>query len=102
LAARAERLAALLTQRLPGYRVDTADCECQIGSGSLPDQALPSMAVRIGHDDEKRVPALQTALRRLAVPVIGRISQGSLWLDMRGAQPLEELEGVLSTLEAAS
>jgi L-seryl-tRNA(Ser) seleniumtransferase len=101
LTARARRVAAVMAQHLPGYRVEIAEGECQIGSGSLPDQALPSVAVRIGHDDEKRIPALQAALRGLAVPVIGRISQGSVWLDMRGAQPLEELEGVLSTLEAA-
>ncbi|MFU8817727.1 MAG: L-seryl-tRNA(Sec) selenium transferase [Pseudomonadales bacterium] len=99
LEARAQRLTPLLAARLAGYGVAISESHCQIGSGSLPDQSLPSVAVRIHHPHEKRLPALQSALRALPVPVIGRISQGALWLDMRGAQPLGELETVLATLE---
>jgi L-seryl-tRNA(Ser) seleniumtransferase len=100
LEARAAHLTELLSQRLPGYRVATAASECQIGSGSLPDQSLPSVALCIGHDDDKRLQALQVALRGLPVPVIGRLSQGTVWLDMRGAEPLDELAATLSTLLA--
>lgn len=99
LAARAARLTPLLGARLPHYRLDTVASDCQIGSGSLPDQALPSIALRIQPPQEKHLPALLAALRSLAVPVIGRVSQGALWLDMRGAQPLDELESVLANLE---
>jgi L-seryl-tRNA(Ser) seleniumtransferase len=100
LTARAQRLRGVLGPRLPGYQIESARSECQIGSGSLPDQALPSMAVRIGHADEKRLPALQAAFRALPVPVIGRIRQGALWLDMRGAEPLVDLEAALAALPA--
>lgn len=98
LEARAARLRDLLSRRLPGYGVAVAESACQIGSGSLPDQSLPSVALRISHGDDKRLPALQTALRALPVPVIARLSQGSVWLDMRGADPLDELERTLSAL----
>jgi len=100
LVARAARLRDLLAQRLPGYGVVAAESECQIGSGSLPDQSLPSVALRITHEDDKRLQALQAALRKLPVPVIARLSQGSVWLDMRGAERLDELAATLSALVA--
>jgi L-seryl-tRNA(Ser) seleniumtransferase len=100
LSARARDVAAVLADRLPGYRIDTPASESQIGSGSLPDQALPSVAVRISHDDNGLLPPLQGALRGLSVPVIGRIGQNSLWLDMRGAEPMDELRAVLAELSA--
>jgi L-seryl-tRNA(Ser) seleniumtransferase len=102
LQARGERVAARLQSRLPGYTVDISASRCQIGSGSLPDHTLPSVAVRIDHPRSKSLSALLETLRQLPVPVIGRLGQGALWLDMRGADPLEELESVLTDLEPPS
>lgn len=97
---RAAAVAATLANRLPGCQVDIAPGESQIGSGSLPDRTIPSVCVRISADTETRVRALHEHLRKLAVPVIGRVQQGSVWLDMRGAEHLDDLCATLTGLDA--
>ena len=68
--------------------VDVAMVQSQIGSGSLPVDLLPSFALRIALLAPKRgagraLDAVAAALRRLAIPVVGRISNGALLLDLR-------------------
>jgi L-seryl-tRNA(Ser) seleniumtransferase len=97
---RASAVAAAIAPRLPDCHVEVAPGECQIGSGSLPDRTIPSVCVRISAASEHRVRELQTELRKLSVPVVGRVHQGALWLDMRGAEHLDDLCGSLSGLGA--
>ena len=79
--AQAHRLAPLLAQALGDrFAVEIAPCQSQIGSGALPLDTLPSAGLAVsgsGLDD------LAAALRRLPRPVIGRIEEGRLWLDLR-------------------
>ncbi len=102
LSARAERIAAALHRSAPAFRVTTCPSHCQIGSGALPDRTVPSVAVHVSHAREHAIRDLQDHLRRLAVPVIGRVQQGALWLDMRGADPLDDLEAQLGRLTLQS
>ncbi len=59
----------------------------QIGSGSLPIDLLPSAGLFVRCRESKstgrRLNALAAALRRLPVPVIGRIADNALILDLR-------------------
>jgi L-seryl-tRNA(Ser) seleniumtransferase len=96
LTARAEAVARALTAVLPTTRVSIENAPAQIGSGSLPEQELPSLCVKI---ETTSLDALATSLRKLSVPVISRIQKDALWLDMRGADPLDELLAVLGTLK---
>ena len=70
-----------------GYRVDVADCTSQVGSGALPLETLPSAGIAIAPVDRKgggrRLEALVSALRGLAVPVLGHVKDGALVLDLR-------------------
>jgi L-seryl-tRNA(Ser) seleniumtransferase len=91
LAERAEYLKNVLVPLLSEFTIGVAQADCQIGSGSLPDRRLPSMAVTIHHPEESRVRSLLKALRRLPVPVVGRLRDGQILLDMRGAARTEEL-----------
>ena len=91
LTERAARLCDLLSTSLGDFSIEVSQSECQIGSGSLPDRRLPSVAVTVSHDEESRVRSLLETLRRLPVPVIGRISDRRLWLDMRGAARIDAL-----------
>ena len=60
-------------------------CLSQIGSGALPVETLPSFAIAIesaaGQDSDLRRLAME--LRKLPRPVIGRIHDGRLLLDLR-------------------
>jgi L-seryl-tRNA(Ser) seleniumtransferase len=95
---RAERVRAALLPRLPGWEVAVQPSEAVIGSGALPDSPLTSVAVTLRHDQDSRARLLQARLRGLRVPVIARLQQDTVWLDMRGAEPEAELLEVLATL----
>ncbi|MFN3579512.1 MAG: L-seryl-tRNA(Sec) selenium transferase [Pseudomonas sp.] len=73
----------------------------QIGSGSLPIERLPSCAIALRPASSKRgsnrqLQALQAALRTLPVPIIGRLHDGQLLLDIRC---LDEEAQLLSQLQ---
>ena len=88
---RANAVLNTLAPLLPELQLSIEAADCQIGSGSLPDQTIRSICVRVSASEEKMIRELQTRLRQLPEPVVARISQGSLWLDMRGAERLDEL-----------
>jgi L-seryl-tRNA(Ser) seleniumtransferase len=62
--------------------VEVAECASQVGSGSLPIDRLPSAALRLSSATVKPA-AIAKALRALPIPVIGRIHEDAVWLDLR-------------------
>jgi L-seryl-tRNA(Ser) seleniumtransferase len=62
--------------------VGVEPCASQVGSGSLPVDRLPSVALRIASTEVKPV-AVAKALRALPIPVIGRVHEDAVWLDLR-------------------
>lgn len=83
IAAQAQRLLAPVTAMLPDYRVEVVDCTSQIGSGALPVETLPSAALAFTGEGGDAPERLAARLRALPLPVIGRISDGALLLDLR-------------------
>jgi L-seryl-tRNA(Ser) seleniumtransferase len=83
IAALAERLRPLV-QAYVGDKaqVSVAQCASQVGSGSLPVDRLPSAALRISSSGV-RPAAVSKLLRALPIPVIGRIHDDAVWLDLR-------------------
>ncbi len=67
------------------YMVDVVDCASQIGSGALPLDTLASAGLGFCATDGSggALDALAAALRALPIPVIGRIADGMLILDLR-------------------
>jgi L-seryl-tRNA(Ser) seleniumtransferase len=64
--------------------VTLADCGSQTGSGALPMSTVPSGGLALAPKGGGRaLDRLAAALRRLPVPVIGRIADGALVLDLR-------------------
>jgi L-seryl-tRNA(Ser) seleniumtransferase len=63
-------------------QVSVEQCASQVGSGSLPVDRLPSVALRVFSSDV-RPAAVAKALRALPIPVIGRIHDDAVWLDLR-------------------
>ena len=85
--ATAERIVGGFQAAFPDRMVEIETCRSQIGSGALPVDLLPSVAVTMqGHGLE----ALAASLRQLPRPVIGRIGQGRLGLDCRCLEEAEE------------
>jgi L-seryl-tRNA(Ser) seleniumtransferase len=74
------------------FDVRVAACASQIGSGAQPVEKLPSAALVITPRSGKgrALTALETRLRGLPVPVLGRIKDGALWLDLRCLAPRDE------------
>src|SRR5262247_601487 len=70
-----------------GYCLDVVPCESQVGSGTVPTETLRSAALAIrpstGRGAGRALTGLAAALRRLPVPVIGRIDEQALLLDLR-------------------
>jgi L-seryl-tRNA(Ser) seleniumtransferase len=84
----AERVRAVLAARVQGIAgVDVIACEAEFGSGALPTQRIPSVAVAIaplaarGRGTALR--RLAAAFRALPVPVIGRVQDDAYLLDCR-------------------
>ena len=94
---RASEVAKVL-KNIKDAEVETCASEAQLGSGALPGQLLESRAVTVGFAHAKRLRELEGALRELQPPVIARITDDRLVLDMRGAEPLDELVAALETL----
>jgi L-seryl-tRNA(Ser) seleniumtransferase len=67
--------------------VEIVGCQSQIGSGALPLVTLPSAGLAIRPSATRGagrlLKHLADALRRLPVPVIGRIEDQALLLDLR-------------------
>ena len=76
------------------YAVTAAAMSSQIGSGALPVDQLPSHGLAIRPAGGKRggLDRLEALLRGLPRPVIGRIADKTLWLDLRCLEPAEEPE----------
>jgi L-seryl-tRNA(Ser) seleniumtransferase len=90
-----KELDALATRLLPHFeaklgqvvQISVLPCESQIGSGALPSNTLASVGIALRslqkESGDKTLQALAAAFRGLEVPVIGRLSDGSLLFDLR-------------------
>ena len=83
-----------------GFRSEVTNCASEVGSGSLPQQMIPSAGIAIRpatpRGAGRALMALAAAFRQLPVPVIGRIADNALILDLRC---LEDEAGFARNLE---
>ncbi|CFQ17221.1 selenocysteine synthase [Yersinia enterocolitica] len=86
IAESAQRVLAALNSRYGAeFTLAVEACWSQIGSGSLPVDRLPSWAVTFTPKEGRgsALEALTVRWRGLAKPIIGRVADGRLWLDLR-------------------
>ena len=84
--AQAQRLAPVLSQALgESHQVRVEPCRSQIGSGALPVENIASfaLAIRCADGTDHSLRRLASAFRSLQRPVIGRLHDGALLLDLR-------------------
>ncbi|PZQ19808.1 MAG: L-seryl-tRNA(Sec) selenium transferase [Rhodanobacter denitrificans] len=69
----------------PDYVAEAVPMRSQIGSGALPVDRLPSHGIRIrpARRGAASVTRLEAQLRSWPRPVLGRIAEKALWLDLR-------------------
>jgi L-seryl-tRNA(Ser) seleniumtransferase len=85
----AERLAGQIAAAVQGtgFSVRVAECVSETGSGALPTCELASAGVALAPDGKRRprvtVNTLAAAFRALPIPVVGRIRNDELVLDLR-------------------
>ena len=78
------RIAPLLAKKLPAdYTIVAKACVSQIGSGALPIQNISSFGLVITAASDAKLRALSDAFRSLPYPVVGRINDKKLILDLR-------------------
>jgi L-seryl-tRNA(Ser) seleniumtransferase len=91
-----ERIApALVKIAGNGFQANVVECASQIGSGALPEERLPSAAVRLAlvagtKRPGKLLDQTLARFRELSVPVIGRIKEDALIFDARCLLPEDE------------
>jgi L-seryl-tRNA(Ser) seleniumtransferase len=81
IGARASRLAARIQGR-GGVSAEIRDAESVIGGGSTPGQSLPTRVVAVSRAGQS-APELETFLRRNSPPIIARVENGQVLLDLR-------------------
>ena len=84
---RAEALAA----RIAGYKlkIEVVDGESLLGGGAAPSSALPTRLLALTCEDLS-ADELTARLRRSEVPIIGRVDEGRVLLDLRTVFPEQD------------
>ena len=79
----APRARDILHERLGGeFRCEIIDATSQIGSGALPTEELPTVAIRVTHPNIS-ASAVADLFRRARPPIIGRVTDDGFQLDLR-------------------
>ncbi len=80
---RAQRLLRRIKNNAPSaYSISLHPTMSRVGGGAMPEHGLPSWAVAL-KPAPTSISALEQGLRKLSLPVIGRIEDDSFLLDMR-------------------
>jgi L-seryl-tRNA(Ser) seleniumtransferase len=105
IAAQAVRLCPAVAAAVgPGFTVAVADCASQIGSGALPLEAIPSAGLAVRPLRGGSLARLAAALRGLPTPIVARIEDKALVLDLRclddEAAFIADLAGLAEAIDA--
>ena len=93
IAGQAARLCEPLQAALGArFRVEVATMDGQVGSGAQPRTALPGAGLRIASNASRGggLQRLSERLRALPRPVLGRLADDALWLDLRCLDAADE------------
>jgi L-seryl-tRNA(Ser) seleniumtransferase len=96
LRARATNVAAAL--RLAGIEAQVVTTQSSPGGGAFPTAEIPSCAVALGAESDAT--SLEERLRLGNPPIIGRIADGCLLLDLRSILPRDDAELTSAVVQA--
>ena len=100
IVAQAERLLPVVTAALTplGFSASVSLCDSQVGSGALPTDTLPSAGIALRGPGGRAPERLAGRLRSLPTPIIARIHDGALLMDLRTLADDGDLISSLSDL----
>ena len=91
------RRAEDIRQRLHDAEVEIVESEASVGGGAFPTARIPSIALAIG----SRAESIEQRLRGGDPPVIARVAEGRVLIDLRTIFPSEDVE-LTAALRAAT
>lgn len=98
---KAEQLKTTLHKRLDSrYLLQIEPSLAQIGSGALPTEQIPSIAVTISASKQSDLLDLEKHFKTYPQPIIARMHQQKMWLDLRSVAEFGELVEMLETKQA--
>jgi len=89
LEARAESIRDSVGRAEKTLRIEVAPCHAFFGGGTSPEKPFASRALRVSHP-RLDASALARLLRERETPIVGRVEDASLWLDLRSIAPEED------------
>ncbi len=102
LARRAEQVAKQLRSGCPKLQVEVVESRSVLGGGAAPGSTLPTRVLAL-KCASVNADQLCACLRRWETPIIARVEDGRVLLDLRTVEPAQEaviLAALLSTVEA--
>jgi len=100
LARRAEEMTKLLRSSCPNLRVDVIESRSVLGGGAAPGSTLPTRVLAV-KSESMNPDELCTRLRQGDAPVIARVEEGRVLLDLRTVEPAQEA-AIVAALESIS
>ncbi len=98
IAHNAEDMALRLRESSPQLRVEVVESRSVLGGGSAPGSTLPTRALAISSDSTNADDLLRR-LREWETPIIARVEEGRVLLDLRTVEPAQD-ETIVAALQS--
>jgi L-seryl-tRNA(Ser) seleniumtransferase len=98
---RAEQIVRQARVGAPNLEVEVVESRAPLGGGSAPGTTLPSRAIAV-KPSSLSANAMLERLRRSETPIIGRVENDCVLLDLRTVEPEEDIRLVAALQEVAS
>jgi L-seryl-tRNA(Ser) seleniumtransferase len=100
LAQRANQIADRLRANCPNLLVEVAESRSVLGGGAAPGSTLPTRVLAVKSENHN-ADELCARLRQWETPIIARVEEGRVLLDLRTVEPAQE-EAIVAALESVS
>jgi len=97
---RAERMAKLLRSSCPNLEVEVAESRSVLGGGAAPGSTLPTRVLAV-KSDSVSADELCTRLRQWETPIVARVEESRVLLDLRTVEPEQETAIVAALVSIA-
>ena len=100
LAQRANQIADRLRANCPNLLVEVAESRSVLGGGAAPGSTLPTRVLAVKSENHN-ADELCAQLRQWETPIIARVEEGRVLLDLRTVEPAQQ-EAIVAALESVS